>query len=154
MSRRIPSSVVDLVLLVARVAVGVVFFAHGWQKLHTMGLDGTTKAFDGMGVPAPSISALYAMVVELAGGALLIAGALVPLAGLLLFLDMAGAFVFVHVDQGIFVDKGGYELVLTLGAAALALAAVGAGRISVDGLLFGRGSEADAPSRVAEPVSS
>ncbi len=135
MSRRIPSSVVDIVLLLTRVAVGVVFVAHGWQKLHTWGIDGTQHAFKGMGVPAPSISAPYATFVELAGGVLLIAGVLVPVAGLLLFLDMAGAFVFVHIDKGVFVDKGGYELVLTLGAAALALGAVGAGRFSIDGLL-------------------
>ncbi|MFL6053528.1 MAG: hypothetical protein ACJ72W_11505, partial [Actinoallomurus sp.] len=48
--------------------------------------------------------------------------------GVLLFLDMVGAFLTVHVDKGLFVDKGGYELVLTLAAATLSLAAVGAGR--------------------------
>jgi putative oxidoreductase len=135
MSRRIPPPVVDVVLLLARVAIGIVFVAHGWQKLHTMGLDGTQHAFKAMGVPAPSISALYATAVELIGGVLLIAGVLVPIAGLLLFLDMVGAIIFVHIDQGIFVDKGGYEFALTLGAAALTLGVIGAGHYSVDGLL-------------------
>jgi putative oxidoreductase len=44
----------------------------------------------------------------------------------------------VHAAAGVFADKGGYELVLLLGAAALALALTGAGRISVDRAVFGR----------------
>lgn len=48
---------------------------------------------------------------------------------------MAGAFVFVHIDKGVFADKGGYELVLTLGMATLVLAAVGAGRYSVQRMI-------------------
>ena len=47
-------------------------------------------------------------------------------------LDLAQA------GAGLFVDQGGYELVLVLGAASLLLAAVGAGRYSVDHLLTGR----------------
>jgi putative oxidoreductase len=80
MARRIPPPVVDVVLLLARVAIGVIFVAHGWQKLHTWGIDGTQHAFRGMGVPAPSISALYAIAAELIGGVLLIAGVLMPIA--------------------------------------------------------------------------
>jgi putative oxidoreductase len=135
MYRWIPAPIVDLVQLLARVAIGVIFLAHGWQKLNTMGLDRTEQAFSGMGIPAPAISSLFATFVELIGGALLIIGALVPLAGLLLFLNMLGALLLVHVDKGLFVDKGGFELVLALGAASLLLAAVGGGRYGVDGLL-------------------
>jgi putative oxidoreductase len=58
--------------------------------------------------------------------------------GALLALDMLGALVLVHAGAGVYADKGGYELVLLLGAAALALALTGAGRISVDRALFGR----------------
>ena len=43
----------DLAVLVARVGLGVVFVAHGAQKLFTWGLSGTADAFAGMGVPAP-----------------------------------------------------------------------------------------------------
>ncbi|MEV0398666.1 DoxX family protein [Actinoallomurus sp. NPDC050550] len=144
MSRRIPPPVVDVALLVARVAIGVVFVAHGWQKFHTNGLTATGHAFKAMGVPAPTLSAYYATFVELGAGILLILGLLTPIAGVLLFLDMVGAFLTVHVDKGLFVDKGGYELVLTLAAVTLALAVVGAGRVSADGLFFGRRASADA----------
>jgi putative oxidoreductase len=144
MYRRIPRPLTDVTLLLARIALGVIFFAHGWQKLVTNGLDGTQKGFEMMGVPLPAVSALYATFVELLGGAALIVGALLPLAGLLLVLDMAGAFLFVHADKGLFADKGGYELVLALGAAALALAVVGGGRYGVDGLLARRAPATDA----------
>ncbi|MEU9579285.1 DoxX family protein [Streptomyces chilikensis] len=134
----VPTTVRDLALLVTRVAVGAVFLAHGWQKLFTNGIDGTAAFFDQAGVPAATASAWFAAVVELAGGAALILGLAVPVAGVLLLVDMIGAFVFVHAGNGLFVDAGGYEFVLVLGAASLALAAVGAGRFSVDHLLTGR----------------
>lgn len=75
---------------------------------------------------------------------------LVPVAGILLAADMAYAFWFVHMDKGLFSDKGGYELVLVLGAGALMLALAGAGRFSVDNLLWGR----RAPSPEREPAAA
>jgi putative oxidoreductase len=142
-----PAPARDLVLLLTRVAVGLVFFAHGWQKLFTNGIDGTAAFFDQVGVPAASAAAWFAAVVEVAGGAALILGLAVPVAGLLLLVDMIGAFAFVHAGAGLFVDQGGYELVLTLGAAALLLAALGAGRFSVDHQLAGR-------RRTTQPVGA
>jgi putative oxidoreductase len=133
-----PAPVRDLAILLARLAVGVVFLAHGWQKLFTNGIDGTAAFFDQAGVPAASASAWFAGIVEIAGGAALIVGLAVPVAGLLLLVDMLGAFTFVHAGAGPFVEQGGYELVLTLGAAALLLAALGAGRFSADHLLASR----------------
>ncbi|MFI8193919.1 DoxX family protein [Streptomyces sp. NPDC085946] len=133
-----PSTARDLALLVTRVAVGIVFFAHGWQKLFTNGIDGTAAFFDQAGVPAATASAWFAAVVELAGGTALIVGLAMPVAGLLLVINMIGAFAFVHAGSGLFVGEGGYELVLVLGAAALSLAVVGAGRFSLDHLLTGR----------------
>ena len=122
----------DLAVLAARVGLGVVFVAHGAQKLFTWGLSGTADAFAGMGVPAPQASALFAALVELVGGAALVLGVATPIAGVLLAVDMLGAFLLVHVSKGVFVDGGGFELVAALGAAALVLAATGAGRLSVD----------------------
>jgi len=122
----------DFAVLAARIGLGVVFVAHGAQKLFTWGLSGTADAFAGMGVPAPQVSALFAALVELAGGAALIVGVATPIAGLLLALDMLGAFLLVHAGNGVFIDRGGFELVAALGAAALVLAATGAGRLSVD----------------------
>ncbi|TXG90237.1 DoxX family protein [Rhodococcus rhodnii] len=127
-------------ILVARIGLGIIFLAHGLQKFRVWGIDGTAASFDGMGVPAPTASAWFAAIVETVGGAALILGALVPLFGVLLFAVMAGAFFVAHIDNGIYVGDGGYELVLALGVGALMLAAVGAGKFSVDSVLLGRRS--------------
>ncbi len=120
---RMPATARDTALLLARVAVGLVFFAHGWQKLFTNGIDGTAAFFEQVGVPAATGAAWFATLVELAGGAALILGLAVPVAGLLLVVDMIGAFAFVHAGAGLFVEQGGAEQVVALGAAALLLAA-------------------------------
>lgn len=58
-----------------------------------------------------------------------------PVFGVLLLVNMLGAFFFVHIGNGIYVTDGGWELVGALGAGALVLAVVGAGAYSVDALL-------------------
>lgn len=129
----------DLAILIARIGLGVVFFAHGWQKFFDYGLRATQASFADLAVPLPAFSAIVAAVVELVGGFALIAGVLTPLAAILLFLDMLGAFILVHADKGVFVADNGYELVVALGVGSLLLVVIGAGRLSVDGLL-GRGT--------------
>jgi putative oxidoreductase len=133
-----PAPFRDVALLLTRLAVGVVFLAHGWQKLSTNGIDGTAAFFDQVGVPLPTASAWASALVELLGGAALVLGLGLPVAGLLLAANMLGAFLFVHVGNGLFVTDGGYELVLVLGAVSLLLAAVGGGRFSLDHLLRNR----------------
>lgn len=134
----LPAPARDLALLIARIGLGVVFIAHGWQKLVTNGVDGTAGFFASVGVPLPTVSAWFATLVELVGGGLLVLGLAVPVAGLLLAVDMIGAWLFVHRGSGVFVADGGWELVLALGVGSLVLAAVGAGRYSIDHLLGSR----------------
>ncbi|MGB3771274.1 MAG: DoxX family protein [Rhodococcus sp. (in: high G+C Gram-positive bacteria)] len=122
----------NIATLVARIALGIIFLAHGWQKLSTNGLAATTDGFAAMGIPAPKVSAYFATFVELIGGGLLILGLLTSVAALLLVVDMVGALVFVHYDKGVFVGEGGWELVVALGAGALLLVAVGSGDYAVD----------------------
>src|SRR6266508_6743456 len=85
-----------------------------------------------------SAAAFYSTWAELLGGVALILGVITSAAGLLLFIDMLGAFVIVHVDHGVFASDGGFELVLTLGAISLGLALSGAGRFSVDNIALRR----------------
>jgi putative oxidoreductase len=125
----------DVTALLGRVAVGVVFLAHGLQKWD-MGLGGVTDMVDGMGLPLPTLTALFLIVVETIGAIAFIAGAALPLLGVLFAVDMIGAIFFVHLDAGL-TGQGGYELVLVLGAAALALGFNG-GRFSLDHLVVGR----------------
>jgi len=134
---RFTESLADLALLLARVGLGVVFVAHGWQKFFTLGLGRVAEQFAAIGIPQPEVTAAVVAGVELVGGAALLAGILTPLAGVLLAVDMAGAFYFVHATHGPFVTQNGWELVVALGVGALLLAALGAGRFSVDRLLGG-----------------
>jgi putative oxidoreductase len=111
---------------------GVVLIAHGWQKLVTNGVAGTTEGFEGMRVVVAPVAAVIAIIIELLGGVLLVAGAATAVVGVVVALEMLGAALFVHVSAGVFATAGGWELVGVIGAAALALAATGAGRFSVD----------------------
>ena len=137
----------SLALLIARVGLGIVFVAHGWQKFDEMGVKGIRASFAKMGAPAPELTAYYSTFVELIGGAALLIGAFTAVAGVLLVLDMLGALLIVHIDKGVFVTGGGYELVVALGVGALLLAVFGAGRYSVDGMLGRKVDRAGALAR-------
>lgn len=121
-------------LLLLRVVTGLVFFMHGWQKLFDFGLSGTEESFVAMGVPMPEITAPVVTFVELIGGLMLMLGALTPIVGILLVIDMVSAFFIVHVENGFFVMNNGFELVLMLGAPALTLVIAGPGSYSVDAM--------------------
>jgi putative oxidoreductase len=126
---------IDLALLVSRIALGVILLAHGWQKFNEYSVAGTAASFNDMGIPAPTAAAIFATVVEVFGGAALILGLLAPVAAVLNILNLLGALVLVHAANGIFVDNGGYELVLGLAAGLLVIATLGAGKFSADGLI-------------------
>jgi len=134
----------DIALLVARVLLGVVLFAHGFQKMFSYGFAGTTGAFTKMGVPLPPVSAAYASVVELIGGGLLILGAFTTIVSVLVVLDMLGASFTTGHYAAIFVQNSGFELEGTILVGALLLLVVGAGRYSIDHLLTGRRSAVSA----------
>lgn len=129
------SRVADATVLIARLAVGIVFIVHGWQKI-SAGIAGTAEGFGAMGLPMPEAAAVLAMVIEFGGGIALVLGVLLPVAGVLLAAQMAAAYATAHVGQPLVSADGGpaFELLLVLGAAALALGFNG-GRIALDRLL-------------------
>lgn len=133
--RPLPPTVQDAALLAARVLLGVVLFAHGWQMLTDMGYDGTAAGFDGLGVPLPQVSAAFLFAVQLVGAPLLVLGALTRVVGVLAFVNLAGAVWFVHRENGLYVSDGGWELAALVGLFSLLFAAIGPGRISLDALV-------------------
>ena len=135
----------DVALLLARLGLGVVLLAHGWQKFNEYTLGGTAASFADMGIPAPAAAALFAAVVELVGGLALIAGLLTPVFAVLNAANLLGALVLVHIGNGPFVADNGYELVLALIAGLLVVAVLGAGRFSADELLARRVATAGTP---------
>ncbi len=128
----------NLLILLARVGLGAVFLAHGWQKFVTNGIGATQQAFTAMGAPVPEVSAVVAATIEFVGGIGLIIGLATPVCAALLFATMVGAFLIAHLGHGLFVGQGGFEFVLALGASMLLLIVTGAGRFSLDNLLGAR----------------
>jgi putative oxidoreductase len=148
------SAATDLALLLARLGLGGVLIAHGWQKYDEQGLSGTAAGFEAMGIPLPDAAAYFATGVELVGGAMLLVGLLTPVVGLLVVGNMAGAFWYVHRENGVFVGEGGWELVAMIALLALTLAAAGAGRLSLDGIIAGGKRRDERVTREAEPVNA
>src|SRR5262245_65076614 len=127
------SSFQPLGLLGLRIALGLVFFTHGYPKL-TRSATAMQSMFVQHGLPAQLV--YVAGVLETFGGVLLILGLFSRPAALLLAIEMGVAIVKVHNGHGIMALHE-YEFPLALGAACAALATVGGGVLSGDHLLFG-----------------
>ena len=127
--------------LVRRIPIGIIFAAHGAQKLFGWfggyGLEGTGQFFGSIGLNPGYVMALLAGAAEFFGGLALIFGLLVRPAAASLAFTMLVAIFAVHFSKGFFMDKGGYEYALALFAASLALLFSGAGRLSVDRAITG-----------------
>lgn len=148
---RAPIRLTDSVVLLSRLTLGLIFFAHGWDAASNLGISGTARLQRESGIPLSEIAGPFTVYLELIGGPLLAVGALTRLVALALIGLMAGAFGFIHAPNGIFVENGGFELVLVLAVACVLLAAYGPGRYSVDSLLTARRTRR-ARSTAGEPV--
>ncbi len=127
----------DAGLAVLRVITGVIFVAHGAQKLFVFGFGGVTGAFTEMGVPAPGVIGPLVALVEFFGGIALIIGLLTRLAALGLAIEMLFAIFLVKIKGGFFAPNGTeFELLLFASAATVAL--IGAGAYSIDNTLARR----------------
>ena len=128
--------------LLLRMVVGGFFIGHGTQKLFGWfggnGLQGTAEGFEQLGLKPGKVHASAAGLAEAGGGALLLAGLETPLAAAALTATMLTAIRTVHAKNGPWATEGGYEYNVVLIAAAIALAELGPGPISLDAL---RGNE-------------
>lgn len=134
----------DYLLTLLRGVLGVIFFAHGAQKVFGWfggpGYTGTMNVFThGMGIPAAF--AVLAILAEFLGGIGLLFGFLTRIAAFGIGVDMAVAMFLVHVPNGLFMNwygtqKGeGFEFHLLVIGIALTLIARGAGAWSLDHLI-------------------
>ena len=117
---RIVSTDNGMAALALRIPVGIIFAAHGTQKLFGWfggyGLEGTSQFF---------------------GGLALVLGVLVRPAAAALGFAMLVAIFAVHIGKGFFMDKGGYEYALALFGASVSLLFSGGGRFSGDSAIGG-----------------
>lgn len=140
MFKKLVSTSDDRTLTLMRLVLGVVFFAHGAQKMlgwfGGYGFHGTMGAFTHMGMPAPV--AFLIICTEFFGGLGLLAGLLTRVASLGISCLMLGAIFMVHIHNGFFMNwfgnqKGeGYEYHLLVIAISVALLVRGAGAFSLD----------------------
>lgn len=131
-------------LLIVRVALGAIFFAHGAQKVFGWfggrGLTETIAGFRQMGIPPAATVA--AALVECLGGLAVLVGLLARPAALGLVVVMLVAIAKVHWRHGFFLNWGvtpgkghGWEFNLALIAMALSVFVGGAGMLSLDRLI-------------------
>lgn len=135
----------DIALTILRLVVGVIFVAHGSQKLFTFGLAGTADAFAQGGIPLAGVIGPFVAFLEFTGGLALIFGLLTRLAAFGLGLTMVGAIIFVHLQSGFFLPDG-FEFALSVLGGSAALSVMGGGSFSLDALIARRGGSATSTS--------
>jgi putative oxidoreductase len=122
-------------LLILRVIVGIVMFAHGYNHVFRGGkIEGTGRWFESLGMKPGKLHAWLASLTELAVGPMLIFGFLTPLAAAGVVGVMLVALITNHLKNGFFIFRPGegYEYVLTLACVGLSIGAIGAGEWSID----------------------
>jgi putative oxidoreductase len=157
MIRRLFSTPDDRLITLVRVTLGVIFFAHGAQKMlgwfGGYGYSGTMHAFTGSGIPAPF--AFLAIAAEFFGGLGLILGLLGRVAAFGITANMLVAIATVHVKNGLFMNwygnqRGeGFEYHLLVLAITLAIIIRGSGALSLDRLIARDRTEAVTLRRAA-----
>lgn len=128
----------DFGLLILRVVAGAVVLAHGLQKLGYLGgygFDGTAGFIGGLGFRPSRPWTAAVVVAEVVGSALLILGLGGPIGPGLVAADLFVAIAVAHLPKGWWNANGGVEYVAVIAASALAVALIGSGAYSVDGLL-------------------
>lgn len=131
----------ELAPLVIRIALGVVFFAHGSQKVFGAfgghGITGVIGMMKGLNVNPPVVWAWIVALTEFLGGLGILFGLLTRWAALGLTVNMAVAIALVHWKHGLFSGGGGFEFPMVLLAMSLALLFWGPGKVSIEGA-FGK----------------
>jgi putative oxidoreductase len=126
-------------MTVLRFFVGIIFAAHGSQKLFGMfggyGLAGTAQYMEGLGLAPGHVMAMVSGGMEFFGGLALIIGLLARPAALGLAVLLLVAIFSVHIGNGLFMSNNGYEFALALLGGVIAVLIEGAGKASIDGAI-------------------
>src|ERR1700722_12914952 len=128
----------DVALLILRVVLGLTLAAHGLNKFFGGGkIPGTARWFESIGMKPGKFHATVAAMTETSAGLGLAAGLLTPIPAAGFVSLMLVAAWTVHRANGFFIVKEGWEYNLVLAVSAVVVAMLGAGRLSLDWLIFG-----------------
>ncbi len=132
------ASMAPLADTLVRVVVGIMFLMHVSVKFKAGPEAVAAGAMAHAGLQPALIFAYAAIILEAAGGVALIIGLFTRFFAAALAIEMAIALLFVHLPKGYAAGAGGYEYVLLIGVALLAIAMRGGGPYSVDQKLIGK----------------
>ena len=128
----------DVGVLILRLVLGVTLAAHGYNKFFGGGrIPGTARWFESIGMKPGKFHATVAATTEMSAGLGLAAGLLTPIPAAGFVSLMLVAAWTVHRHNGFFIVKEGWEYNLVLAVSAVAVATLGAGRLSLDWAIFG-----------------
>lgn len=137
---QLPDSLVfAFVILCVRVIFGLLFAAHGTQKLFGWfqgpGLDGTAAFLEQLGLRPGRAFAIVAGLTETSSGFLIALGLLGPVGPALVLSVMTTAVITIHWGNGLLQTSNGIELPLLYSTVAVSLALLGFGAFSADALV-------------------
>ncbi|WP_433639543.1 DoxX family protein [Kluyvera georgiana] len=125
----------DLLLLVARIAIVLLFILSGYPKM--LHYDGTVQYMASIGTPMPALAAIIAIVMEVPAVILVILGFFTrPLAVIFLFYTLGTAVIGHHywnmTGDAVMPNMINFYKNISISGAFLQLAIVGPGKISLD----------------------
>ena len=122
-------------LFLARLAVAYGFYEPAMMKWADIGA--IAEWFGSMGIPFPTLNAYMAATTEITGVVLLTLGLFTRLISIPLIVVMIVAIVTVHLPHGFSAGDNGFEIPLYYMLFLALFASLGAGKLSLDYLLFG-----------------
>ena len=125
----------DWAILILRLGLGIMFTAHGLQKVLGLfggsGITGFSKMLGGLGFLPVLFWAYLAAYVELVAGLSMVAGLFVRIVSFLLLVVMAVAVLKVHLHKGFFLANGGFEYNFVIICVCIALIILGSGKFGI-----------------------
>jgi len=125
----------DIAYTLMRIAIGYIFFMHGWSKINAGVGAVATNVMAKNGLEPAWAFAGAATFLETVGAACIVIGLFTRFFAAALAIEMAIAFAAVHGPKGFAAGQGGFEYVLLLGIVLLVIAIRGGGPYSVDRLI-------------------
>lgn len=122
-----------------RIMIGIIFAAHGAQKLFGLfggyGIEGTAGFMESIGLTPGYLMAFLAGAGEFFGGLFLIAGFLTRFAALTTAIISIVAMITVHLNNGFFMSNNGFEFILLLLVGSISLIISGSGKVGIDKII-------------------